>query len=100
MVVVDCWPFAREISDNRTRICLQIPDYYRKFSYDTHTRIVNIYKVSSYRICIYEKMTLRKLRNCCEKTCDIVTFTININLSYFKMVNVTVVGRYDAFTRS
>ena len=51
MVVVDCWPFT---SDDRTRECLQIPDYYRKFRYDTHTRIVNIYKVLSYRICIYD----------------------------------------------
>ena len=40
MVVVECWPFTREISDNRRRKCLQIPDYYRKSSYDTHTRIV------------------------------------------------------------
>ena len=40
VVVVDCWPFTREISDNRKRKCLQIPDYYRKFSYDTHTTIV------------------------------------------------------------
>ena len=51
MVVVDCWPFT---SDDRTRQCLQIPDYYRKFRYDTHTSIVNIYKVLSYRICIYD----------------------------------------------
>ena len=50
MVVVECWPFTREISDNRRRKCLQIPDYYRKCSYDAHTRIVYIYKVSSYRI--------------------------------------------------
>ena len=42
VVVVDCWPFTREISDNRKRKCLQIPDYYRKFSYDTHTTIVYI----------------------------------------------------------
>ena len=40
MVVVECWPFTREISDNRRRKCLQIPDYYRKCSYDAHTRIV------------------------------------------------------------
>ena len=57
MVVVECWPFTREISDNRRRKCLQIPDYYRKCSYDAHTRIVYIYKVSSYRIGIYEKFT-------------------------------------------
>ena len=24
VVVVDCWPFTREISDNRRRKCLQI----------------------------------------------------------------------------
>ena len=44
MVVVECWPFTREISDNRRRKCLQIPDYYRKCSYDAHTRIVYIDK--------------------------------------------------------
>ena len=35
-----------------------------------------------------------------EKTCDIITFTIIITLSYFKIVNiiVIVVRRYDAFT--
>ena len=48
------------------RKCLQIPDYYRKFSYDTHTTIVNIYNVSSYRIGIYEKFTdLRENLRCC-----------------------------------
>ena len=57
MVVVECWPFTREISDNRRRKCLQIPDYYRKCSYDARTRIVYIYKVSSYRIGIYEKFS-------------------------------------------
>ena len=57
IVVVECWPFTREISDNRRRKCLQIPDYYRKCSYDAHTRIVYIYKVSSYRIGIYEKFS-------------------------------------------
>ena len=66
VVVVDCWPFTREISDNRKRKVLQIPDYYRKFSYDTHTTIVNIYNVSSYRIGIYEKFTdLRENVRCC-----------------------------------
>ena len=82
VVVVDCWPFTREISDNRKRKCLQIPDYYRKFSYDTHTTIVYIYNVSSYRIGIFT----RNLPTY-EKTCDVVTFTIIINLSYFKTVN-------------
>ena len=71
VVVVDCWAFTREISSRCTRKCLEMPDYYRKSSYDTHTRIVNIYNVSSYRIGIHEK------------TYDIVTFTIIINLSYF-----------------
>ena len=66
VVVVDCWPFTREISDNRTRKCLQIPDYYRQASYDTHTTILYIYNVSSYRIGIYEKcIDLREnLRYC------------------------------------
>ena len=66
VVVVDCWPFTREISDNRKMKCLQIPDYYRKFSYDTHTTIVYIYNVSSYRFGIYEKFTdLRENLRCC-----------------------------------
>ena len=58
--------YDREISDNRNRKCLQTPDYYRKFSYDTHTMIVYIYNVSSYRIGIYEKFTdLREHLRCC-----------------------------------
>ena len=66
VVVVDCWQFTREISDNRRRKCLRLPDCYRKCSYDAHTRIVYIYKVSSYRIGIYEKLSyLREnLRYC------------------------------------
>ena len=66
VVVVDCWPFTREISDNLMRKCLQIPDYSRKFSHDTKTTIVYICKVSSYRIGIYEKFSdLREnLRYC------------------------------------
>ena len=66
VVVVDCWPFMREISDNRTRKCLEILDYYRKFSYDTHTIIVYICNVVCYRIGIYEKISdLREnLRYC------------------------------------
>ena len=66
VVVVDCWPFTREISDNRKMKCLQIPDYYRKFSYDTHTTSVYVYNVSSYRIGIYEKFVdLRENLRCC-----------------------------------
>ena len=62
MVVVECWPFTREISDNRRRKRLQIRDYYHKCSYDAHTRIVYIYKVSSYRIGIYEKFSYKFTR--------------------------------------
>ena len=66
VVVVDCWPFTREISDNRKMKCLQIPDYYRQFSYDSHTTIVYIYNVSSYRIGIFEKfIDLRENLRCC-----------------------------------
>ena len=43
-----------------------LTDYYRKFSYNTHTTIVYIYNVSSYRIGIYEKFTdLRENLRCC-----------------------------------
>ena len=76
MVVVECWPFTREISDNRRRKCLQTPDYYRKCSYDAHTRIVYTPVFTRFRVT--ESASTRNFRTY-EKTCDIVTFTIIIN---------------------
>ena len=72
MVVVECWPFTREISNNRRRKCLQIPDYYRKCSYD----IRGSYIFTRFRVT--ESASTRNVRTY-EKTCDIVTFTIIIN---------------------
>ena len=78
MVVVECWPFTREISDNRRRKRLQTRDYYRKCSYDAHTRIVGAYIFTRFRVT--ESASTRNFRTY-EKTCDIVTFrpTIIIN---------------------
>ena len=96
MVVVECWPFTREISDNRRRKCLQIPDYYRKCSYDAHTRIVYIYKgwiprrvVSAYDVVnasylpttinIYD-LEIRSINNY-RKSYDIASFLVSTNIS-------------------
>ncbi len=89
VVVVDCWPFTREISDNRKRKCLQIPDYYRKFSYDTHTTIAYIFTMFR----VTESAFTRNLQTY-EKTCDVVTFTIIINLWYLKIVSTDDPSRY------
>ena len=69
VVVIGCWSFTREISDNRKIKCLQIPDYYRKFSYDTHTTIVCII----YNVRVTESAFTRNLP-IYEKTCDVVTY--------------------------
>ena len=75
VVVVDCWPFTREISDNRKIIIVN--------SVTTHIR--RSYIFTMFRV---TKSAFTRNLPTYEKTCDVVTFTIFINLSYFKIVNL------------
>ena len=79
MVVVDCWPFTREIRDNRKR------KYPIIIVNSVTTHIRRSYIFTMFRVT--ESAFTRNLPTY-EKTCDVVTFTIIINLSYFKIVNV------------
>ena len=76
MVVVECWPFTREISDNRRRKCLQIGVYPIIIVNAVTTHIRGSYIFTRFRVT--ESASTRNVRTY-EKTCDIVTFTIIIN---------------------
>ena len=74
MVVAECWPFTREISDNRRRKCLCRYPIIIVNAVTTHIRGSYIFT----RFRVTESASTRNVRTY-EKTCDIVTFTIIIN---------------------